>query len=156
MLTPITFTRHQPNLIQTLVVGVGLFLITVVSFAQNQTRPDPTVFTVVEQPPEFPGGFPAIRDYLTKNAQYPPAASIAKIKGRVVVSFIVEPDGHLTDVNVLIGLGYGCDQEAIRAVSVMPLWKPGSQSGRALRVRYNLPVLFGVDYPQDYARPKRH
>lgn len=71
------------------------------------------------------------------------------------MSFIVEPDGYLTDINVLVGLGYGCDEEAIRAISAMPLWKSGSQSGKVLRIKYNLPVLFGIDYPQDYPRHGR-
>lgn len=82
---------------------------------------------------------------------YPPEAKKAGIKDRVFVSFIVETDGSITDVQLLRGLGYGCDEEAVRVVKTMPLWKPGSQSGMLVRVKYNLPALFGMDYP----KPKR-
>lgn len=108
--------------------------------------PDTTVFTVVEKQPEFPGGRQALENYLLVNVRYPPEAKKAGVKGRVFTSYIVEPDGQITNVHLLKGLGFGCDEEAIRVVNAMPKWAPGSQSGRPLRVKYNLPVLFGVDY----------
>lgn len=148
--------QYRPTLTHALWLGVGLFLLATVGFAQVSLRLDTTVYTVVEKQPEFPGGFGAIREYLMTNIPYPPAARSAKIKGRVFVSFVVERDGYLTHVNTLTGLGYGCDEEAVRVIKAMPRWTPGSQSGRALRVKYNLPVLFGMDYPLDYPRHSRH
>ena len=125
------------------------FATVAVSFAQTT---DTTVFTIVEKQPEFPGGFDALKDYMKANVTYPSEAQKAGIKGRVIVSFIVEIDGRLTNANLLIGIGYGCDEEAIRVIKAMPRWAPGSQSGRPLRVRYHLPVLFGIDYPKARVR----
>lgn len=79
---------------------------------------------------------------------YTTEAQKAGVKGRVFISFVVEPEGTITNIQLLKGLGYGCDEEAIRVINAMPCWAPGSQSGRPLRVKYNLPVLFGIDYPK--------
>ncbi len=79
---------------------------------------------------------------------YPAEAQKAGIKGRVFLSFIVHKDGQITDVNVLKGLGSGCDEEAIRLVKAMPRWTPGSQDGQPLNVRYNWPISFGMPYPK--------
>ena len=110
--------------------------------------PDTTVYTVVEKQPEFPGGRQALENYLLATVRYPPEAQKAGVKGRVFVSFVIEPDGTITHIQLLKGLGYGCDEEAIRVINAMPCWAPGGQSGRPLRVKYNLPVLFGIDYPK--------
>lgn len=85
-----------------------------------------------------------MRDYLKKQTHYSDSAAKAGIIGRVFVSFIVEPDGQLTNITLLKGLGFGCDEEAIRVIEAMPRWNPGRQSGRAIRVEYNLPIAFGV------------
>lgn len=106
---------------------------------------DTTVFTVVEQPPEFPGGSGALTEYLLKNVRYPPEARKATTKNRVYTSFIVEVDGTLTNVRILRGLGYGCDEEAMRVIQRMSRWQPGKQSGRAVRVKYNLPIAFTLE-----------
>lgn len=88
----------------------------------------------------------ALRDYLVQNIRYPETAATKKIKGRLWISFIVLPDGQLIDPEIVQGLGGGCDEEAIRLVKAMPLWKPGTQSGKALHVKYKIPVFFGLDY----------
>ena len=138
----------QPTLPRILGLGVGLFLLVMTNCtAQYNSRSEEIVFTIVEHSPEFSGGSDSLKRYLLKNVSYPPEAKKAGIKGRVFTSFIVETDGSITDVQLLRGLGYGCDDEAIRVVKTMPRWQPGTQSGRPVRVRYNLPVLFGVDYP---------
>ncbi|WP_128548458.1 energy transducer TonB [Larkinella soli] len=103
------------------------------------------IFTVVEQNPEFPGGMSALGQYLSKNIRYPAAASRANVSGRVFVSFVVNTDGSIQDVQVLKGLGFGTDEEAIRVVRSMPKWKPGKQSGRPVRVKYNLPINFQLE-----------
>ncbi|WP_149241530.1 energy transducer TonB [Dyadobacter sp. 32] len=111
-----------------------------------EAAPEPEkVFTVVEQQPEFPGGTSEMYKYLGKNIKYPSAASRANVSGKVFMSFVVNVDGSIQDVTVLKGLGFGCDEEAMRVVKAMPKWKPGKQSGRAVRVKYNLPINFQLE-----------
>lgn len=106
---------------------------------------DDALFVAVEQMPEFPGGQTALRDFLQRTLRYPTAASSAGISGRVAVMFTVNADGSLTDIQVLKGLGFGTDEEALRVLKAMPRWKPGRQSGRAVRVRFTLPITFTLD-----------
>ncbi len=100
------------------------------------------IFTVVEAMPEFPGGMGKLMAYLGNNIKYPPLAKESGIQGRVFINFVVEPDGSISNVKVLRGIGGGCDEEAIRVVEAMPKWKPGMQRGKPVRVSYNLPVKF--------------
>jgi protein TonB len=100
------------------------------------------IFTVVESMPEYPGGMGALMKYLAENIKYPPLAKESGIQGRVFINFVVEPNGAISNVKVLRGIGGGCDEEAVRVVSKMPNWKPGKQRGKAVRVSYNLPVKF--------------
>ncbi len=100
------------------------------------------IFTVVEAMPEFPGGMGKLMSYLGNNIKYPPLAKESGIQGRVFINFVVEPDGKISQVKVLRGIGGGCDEEAIRVVEAMPKWKPGMQRGKPVRVSYNLPVKF--------------
>ena len=106
---------------------------------------DDKSFTVVEQQPEFPGGLPALAAYLQKNLRYPSAASRANVSGKVYLSFVVNADGSLADVSVAKGIGFGCDDEALRVVEAMPRWRAGRQAGRAVRVRFSLPVVFMLE-----------
>lgn len=106
---------------------------------------DDAPFLVVEQMPEFPGGQSALRDFLQRTLRYPAAASGAGVSGRVIVGFIVNADGSLADVQVLKGLGFGTDEEAMRVLKAMPRWKPGRQSGRSVRVRFTLPIWFTLE-----------
>jgi protein TonB len=96
----------------------------------------------VETNPAFPGGEGKMYEYLGRNMKYPPIARDNNIQGRVYVSFVVEKSGKITDVRVLRGIGGGCDEEAIRVVKSMPSWSPGKQRGKAVRVRFNLPIVF--------------
>lgn len=100
------------------------------------------VFTIVEQQPEFVGGIQEMYKWLNKNIKYPPAAARANIQGKVFLNFIVGSDGSISNVEVAKGIGFGCDEEAKRAVNAMPKWKPGKQSGRAVKVKYSIPVNF--------------
>jgi len=100
------------------------------------------IFTVVESMPEFPGGMGQLMKYLAENIKYPPLAKESGIQGRVFINFVVEPDGSISNVKVLRGIGGGCDEEAVRVVEAMPKWKPGKQRGKPVRVSYNLPVKF--------------
>lgn len=100
------------------------------------------IFMVVESMPEFPGGAVKMMEYISKNIKYPAMARESGIQGRVFVQFVVEPDGSVSKVQVLRGIGGGCDEEAIRVVESMPKWTPGKQRGKAVRVMFNLPVRF--------------
>lgn len=100
------------------------------------------IFTVVEENPQFPGGDAELYRYLAENIKYPEEAKELVIQGRVFVNFVVEPDGSISNVRVLRGIGGGCDEEAIRVVKSMPKWTPGKQRGQPVRVSFNLPVKF--------------
>ena len=100
------------------------------------------IFTVVEQMPMFPGGDPALMGYLRDNIHYPTVAAENGVQGRVVVGFVVERDGSITDVNVLRSVDPSLDREAMRVVKSMPRWQPGKQNGSAVRVKYQVPVSF--------------
>jgi periplasmic protein TonB len=100
------------------------------------------IFTVVESMPMFPGGEAAMYAYLQSNMTYPRMAIEAGISGKVYVTFVVEKDGTITDVKLLRGIGGGCDEEAIRVVKKMPVWKPGSQRNIPVRVQYIMNVKF--------------
>lgn len=100
------------------------------------------IFEVVEQMPSFPGGPSALMQYLSENIKYPVVAQENGVQGRVVVSFVVERDGSITDVNVVRSVDPSLDREATRVVKAMPKWLPGKQNGQAVRVKYNVPVSF--------------
>jgi protein TonB len=101
--------------------------------------------TFVEQMPEYPGGYEAILAYLNKNLLYPELAKENNISGQVMVSFVVNEEGDVSDVKVSKGIGGGCDEEAARVVAQMGHWKPGKQNGRPTKVRYQLPIRFALE-----------
>lgn len=100
------------------------------------------VFDVVEVMPSFPGGNGALMEYLNGAIKYPVVAMENGVQGRVVVSFVVERDGSITDVQIARSVDPSLDREAMRVVREMPKWNPGKQNGAAVRVKYNLPVSF--------------
>jgi len=107
------------------------------------TEEDPNkIFTSVEQVPEFPGGIEKFYAYLGKSIRYPAVARENGTQGRVIVSFVCEKDGSLTDIKVARGIGDGCDEEAVRVLRASPKWKPGIQNGRPVRVAYSVPISF--------------
>ena len=104
---------------------------------------DADVYEVVENMPEFPdGGMPGLMKYLSANIRYPEAAHKAGTQGRVTVQFVVGKDGSIGDVKVIRGVDPTLDAEAIRVISGMPKWKPGTQKGEPVNVRYTVPVMF--------------
>ena len=100
------------------------------------------VYDRVEVMPEFPGGMQGLFEYMQNNVNYPKEAKNQKIEGRVIVSFIVEKDGSISDVHPLTAVHPLLDKEAIRLVNEMPRWKPGTEKGKAVRVSFALPVSF--------------
>lgn len=103
------------------------------------------IFFFPEEYASFPGGEEALDDYLEKNIVYPKLAKEQRISGTVVVKFVVEKDGSITNARVLREIGGGCGAEALRVVKNMPKWKPGKQSGRRVRSEYTLPIFFELD-----------
>ena len=100
------------------------------------------VFDVVEEMPSFPGGQAALMSFLSSNIKYPVVAQENGVQGRVIVGFVVERDGSITDVKVMRSVDPSLDREAQRVVKAMPRWKPGKQNGSAVRVKYTVPVTF--------------
>ena len=103
------------------------------------------VFEVVEEMPEFPGGVDAMMEYLQKELRYPEAAKEKGIQGRVTVQFIIDKEGNVTNSKVTRSVDKDMDTEAIRLVKAMPKWKPGMQKGKAVAVKYTVPVVFRLE-----------
>lgn len=124
----------------------------VVSYSQEVVPPPPPsepalevkvqekVYDFVEVQPEFPGGMEKMMRFLSINFNYPQIDKENGVEGRVFVSFVVGKDGEVSDVKVIKGVSKTLDAEAIRVVKLMPRWKPGTQNGKAVRVKYRLPV----------------
>ena len=100
------------------------------------------VFDIVEEMPHFPGGAAALQAFLSSNTKYPVVAQENGVQGRVIVSFVVERDGSITDVRVVRSVDPSLGREASRVVRSMPRWSPGKQNGSAVRVKYTVPVVF--------------
>jgi len=117
----------------------------------NKTNTKQTVtieeeaFIVVEEMPEFPGGDDARVKFLLENIKYPQKERINKTEGLVIVSFIVEKDGSITNVKVLKSISPPLDAEAIRVIKSMPDWTPGKQKGKPVRVQINMPIRFSLN-----------
>ena len=103
------------------------------------------VFEVVEEMPEFPGGVDAMMEYLQKELRYPESAKEKGIQGRVTVQFIIDKEGNVTNSKVTRSVDKDMDAEAIRLVKAMPKWKPGMQKGKAVAVKYTVPVVFRLE-----------
>ena len=102
------------------------------------------VYGQVEQMPEYPGGMSAMIEFLQTNIKYPQDAIKQDVGGRVMVMFVVETDGCLSNVRVARNVFPSLDAEAVRVVKSMPKWKPGKQKGKVVRVSYSLPVTFAI------------
>lgn len=146
------------------VVGVNAQVIddnadVVVMSVENQPKgaeilevfePEPdenAIFQVVETQPEFPGGMAELMKYLQKNTRYPKVCKEQGLQGRVIVQFVVNTDSTISDVKVVKPVNPHFDEEALRVVRAMPKWKPGTQRGKPVRVRFTLPITFRL--PED-------
>ena len=107
---------------------------------ENESGTKP--FDVVEQMPQFPGGPAALMEYLSKNVRYPEEAHKKGVQGRVIVTFVIEKDGSISDANVVKSVDSQIDAEALRVVNSMPNWIPGGQNGEPVRVKYTVPITF--------------
>lgn len=102
------------------------------------------IYSVVDEKPDFPGGEKALMDFVIKNLKYPPKMAKKKIQGRVFVSYIVETDGSISNIEVLKSPAKELSDEAVRVISLMPKWKPGTKGGNPVRVKYIMPVSFTI------------
>ncbi len=101
-----------------------------------------TIFTVVEDMPQFPGGELELQKWINRQIKYPVIAQENGIQGRVVCTFVINQDGSVVDAEVIRGIDPSLDREALRVINQMPKWTPGKQRGKAVRVKYTLPVVF--------------
>ena len=113
---------------------------------ESEGTPDPNkAYDMVDEMPQFPGGPYALFEFHSKNIQYPKEAEDANLQGRVIVSFVVEKDGSVSNAKVVRPIDPLLDAEALRVVNSMPKWIPGKQNGEAFRVKYTIPVTFRVE-----------
>ena len=113
-----------------------------------------SIYQIVDEMPEYLGGVEAMMKYVSENVQYPQEAKDKDIAGRVFISFVVEKDGSVSNVEVKRGIGGGCDEEAVRVISAMPKWKPGIKDGKPVRVSYMMPIVFKLTEGQP-AKPSK-
>ena len=111
---------------------------------EGQTTPSDQVFTVVEQMPQFDGGPDAWNNFLQNELNYPEEARRSGIEGKVFASFVVQPDGTLTDITLIRGIGGGCDEEVVRLLAASPAWTPGVQRGRQVPTRMSIAITFKI------------
>lgn len=111
---------------------------------QDEGEDPNQIFLVVEQMPEFPGGREALLAFIRNNMRYPAQARRLQTEGTVYVTFVVDTDGKVGDIQVVKGIGAGCDEEAARVVRLFPPWKGGKQRGRPVKVRFTLPLKFKI------------
>jgi protein TonB len=110
----------------------------------EEVQEETVIFTVVEQEASFPGGIQKLNEYLATSIKYPQQAKETGTRGRVMLTFVVERDGSITDIKVLRDIGSGCGEEAKRVVKEMPKWQPAKQRGKAVRQQFVLPVTFNL------------
>ena len=113
-----------------------------VPIEEEEEAEEQEIFLVVESPPSFPGGEAARKRFLGENLKYPQMAKESGIQGKVYVTFVVEPNGSVSGIKILRGIGGGCDEEAIRVTKLMPTWIAGKQRGKPVRVQFNMPIKF--------------
>lgn len=106
---------------------------------------DNHIFSYVKNMPSFPGGENALMHFLATNIHYPQLAKETGIQGYVHLKFVVEPTGLIDRVQIVRGIGGGCDQEAVRVIKSMPRWNPGKQMGKPVRVAFSLAVNFRLE-----------
>jgi len=116
--------------------------IVVAGYKPNESYQSEEIFTTVEENPSFPDGIKNMYQYIARNLRYPEPARRAHVQGKVFVKFVVRKDGSVSDLHVLKGIGFGCDEETVRVLGSMPKWTPGKQSGKPVSVYFTMPVNF--------------
>jgi protein TonB len=129
------------------ITSLALLLLGVIIQSSTVVRAQPKkgekkIFTMVDETAEFPGGMSAMRAYLAKSIHYPDSAKNNNIQGKVILQFIVNKDGSISNVDIMRNLPGGCGEEARRVVLAMPKWKPGLMNGQPVDMYYTLPISF--------------
>ena len=132
---PPVITKEMPDT----VISVGNLTISTPTPPSNE---EDVIYTTVQIQPTFPGGMDSLYKYLNKNLQYPCSAHEAGVEGKVIVGYVVEKNGYISDVQILRSLEQFCDDEAVKLVKNMPAWIPGKQAEKPVRVRMTLPIVF--------------
>ncbi len=109
---------------------------------EEQTNTEVEIVEFADEMPYFPGGDDELMNFLSKNLKYPELAKRAGITGKVIIDFVIEIDGKISDIKVVKGIGYGCDDEAVRVVKLMPKWIPAKINGKPIRFKLTLPIVF--------------
>lgn len=124
-------------------------LVFMMAFALNLNaqvdKPDndaDVVYTIVDKEASYPGGIEALNTFLARNIIYPTLAKQKNIQGKVIISFIIEKNGSISNIKIVKDIGEGCGEEGVRIVKLMPKWKPAQQKGEPVRQQFVLPVLF--------------
>ena len=153
----VSMKEEVQNLEEMVIVGYapqddGVIQVTSVKKEEEAPAPkadeEQVVFQVVEEMPSFPGGMNECMMFLAKNMKYPVAAQQAKIEGRVIVQFVVDRDGSIKDAQVVRSVSPELDAEAVRVINSMPKWTPGKQRGKAVAVKYTMPIQFRLQEPK--------
>ncbi|MBS1528227.1 MAG: energy transducer TonB, partial [Bacteroidetes bacterium] len=134
--TPVDIANAQPDNTPVVIEAAGN--------PKKSSKDDETVFTIVEQEPEFKGGMAEFYKFLKANLQYSPSMLSHDVQGKVIISLMVEKDGSLSDIKAVKDIGCGAADEAIRVLKLSPKWEPGYQNGETVRVRYTLPITFNL------------
>ena len=123
-------------------MAVAVMMMTLTANAQTAKEQKDKVYDVCEVLPEYPGGTIALIKFLCENVVYPPEAAKRKEQGRVIVGFVVEKDGSISDTEILTHATPALDEAAVATVKKMPRWKPGMQDGKKVRVKFSVPITF--------------
>ncbi len=124
---------------------MAIFCLTTINAQKTVvSKKNQKVYDVVEKMPQYPGGMVALFEFLEKNLKYPADAQKQKVEGRVIVSFIVETDGSISDINIVRKVFPSLDEEAVRLLGMMPRWSPGLQNGKPVRVKYAIPITYSL------------
>lgn len=110
-----------------------------------QTHSSDVIPKKTEISPNYPGGQAELMNFVINKLQYPKEAKKQNVEGKVYAQFTVKEDGSLTDIEIVRGIGYGCDKEVIRIIESMPNWEPGTKDGQPIKTKMTLPVVFKLD-----------
>lgn len=109
---------------------------------QEEPVEENTVYEVVEEMPEFPGGIDKLLQFINDNMKYPTKAQTEGMQGKVIVQFIIDEDGYIIEPNIVRSVESSLDNEALRLIKMLPQWRPGTLKGKAVKVKYTVPVAF--------------
>jgi protein TonB len=123
---------------------IPVLLVSLSAFSQNNVKGDTTIYDVVEKRVDFTGGMGKFHEFLSKTMKAPAEVSLKKNSGKVMVQFVVEKDGTLTNFKVVQSVSEGCDAEAVRVLKLSPKWKPAQHNGVKVRQRCTLPFVFNT------------